>query len=83
MDSLKNILIAILFISAIIMFFKPAQYADPIFIGKDIILSDSLKQKIVNDANRGYIVGTEDELARRFSHTKTVTKNSKVPCTTT
>ena len=66
MEQLKSVLITVLVIAGVVLWFKPAKYADPIFIDVPVELTDSAKQYIINEANSGLLVGTEDEFVKRF-----------------
>jgi len=74
MEQLKNILLIVLAIASAVLWFKPPQYADPIFIDVPVELSDSAKQRIINEANSGLLVGTEDEFVKRFGKVVKKTK---------
>ena len=69
MEQLKSILILVLVLASAVLWFKPPQYADPIFVDVPVELSDSAKQRIVNEANSGLLVGTEEEFVKRFGKT--------------
>ena len=74
MEQLKTTLILVLVIASAVLWFKPAQYADPVFIDVPIELSDSAKQRIVNEANSGLLVGSEEEFIKRFGKVVKKTK---------
>ena len=74
MEQLKSILIAVLVLASAILWFKPPQYADPIFVDVPVELSDNAKQQIINEANSGLLVGTEEEFVERFGKVVKKTK---------
>ena len=53
MEQLKSVLITVLVIACVVLWFKPAKYADPIFIDVPVELTDSAKQYIINEAIKG------------------------------
>jgi len=72
MEQAKSILIIglLVIVSALFVFRPSAPYEPPVFVSIPSVISDSLKERIVSDANAGYLVGTENEFAKRFGKTK-------------
>ncbi len=74
MEQIKSIAIVALILVSVILFYKPAPYEPPVWVEVPAEISDSLRQRIVSNANKGYVRGTEEELTKRFGKVRTKVK---------
>lgn len=74
MEQVKSIALISLGLLCVLLWFKPAPYVSPEYVEIPALITDSMKTRIISDANSGYLVGTEEEFKKRFGKTVTKTK---------